>query len=203
MKEKILLLAIKMFKKNGIKEMSIQKLISPLGISTKTLYKYFESKEELFIEVLRTIEEERCKELAQLRKDTEPIPLLLKIWYMAYKKDYGVNNKLLTDLKKYYPEIDKQIETEYGEFYWKEFHEIIKKGINEGVFIDKINRAIVLESMAALYGSACRRGDYDKIGAPLFDVFENSIVIFLRGICTSKGVDELVESLTILKKEYK
>ena len=33
--------------------MSVQKLVSPMGISTKTVYKYFKNKEELLEEVLR------------------------------------------------------------------------------------------------------------------------------------------------------
>jgi len=47
MKDEILQTALEQFLKYGIREMSIRKLIASLGISTKTVYKYYKNKEEL------------------------------------------------------------------------------------------------------------------------------------------------------------
>ncbi len=46
MKEEILQKSLTLFLKHGIKEMSNQTLVDWLGISTKTIYKYFQSKKD-------------------------------------------------------------------------------------------------------------------------------------------------------------
>lgn len=52
MKEEILQTSIGQFLKDGIGKMSIQKLVEPLRISSKTVYKYFKYKEEFLEEAL-------------------------------------------------------------------------------------------------------------------------------------------------------
>ena len=47
MKEQIIETSLQQFLKYGIKKMTVQKLIEPMGISTKTVYKYFSDKEDL------------------------------------------------------------------------------------------------------------------------------------------------------------
>jgi len=57
MKKEILQTSLKQFLKHGIRQMSIQKLVEPLGISTKTVYKYFKNKEELLEEENKSLKE--------------------------------------------------------------------------------------------------------------------------------------------------
>ena len=54
-KDKIVEVALEQFLKHGIRSMTIKKLIGPMGISTKTVYKYFSSKEDLLAECLRVL----------------------------------------------------------------------------------------------------------------------------------------------------
>jgi AcrR family transcriptional regulator len=44
MKDKITEVALERFMQYGIRNMTIKKLVEPLGISTKTVYKYFASR---------------------------------------------------------------------------------------------------------------------------------------------------------------
>ena len=74
MKEEILQTSLDQFLKYGIREMSIQKLIEPLGISTKTVYKYFKNKEELLEEALHLHFAGQYKLLEQLSADERVIP---------------------------------------------------------------------------------------------------------------------------------
>jgi len=45
MKEKIIEIALQQFLKHGIRKMTVQKLTGPLGVSTKTVYNFFNNKE--------------------------------------------------------------------------------------------------------------------------------------------------------------
>ena len=52
MKFEILQTSLEQFLKQGICKMSVQTLVQPLNISIKTVYKYFDNKEELQKEAL-------------------------------------------------------------------------------------------------------------------------------------------------------
>ena len=52
MKNEIVQASLNLCLQYGIRQMSIQKLVESLNISTKTVYKYFKNKEELLEAVL-------------------------------------------------------------------------------------------------------------------------------------------------------
>ena len=83
MKDEILQTALNQFLKYGIREMSIQNLIVPLGISTKTVYKYFKNKEELMEEVLKLNDANQYELLENLAADQTTATLIFDIWYIA------------------------------------------------------------------------------------------------------------------------
>ena len=51
-KERIIEVSLQQFLEHGIKQMTIQNLVEPLGLSTKTVYKYFADKEDLLKQCL-------------------------------------------------------------------------------------------------------------------------------------------------------
>src|SRR3954454_18438505 len=111
MKEEILQTALKQFLKYGIREMSIQKLVEPMGISTKTVYKYFKNKEELLEEALQLHYAQQFQTLEERIEDQKVVPLLLDIWYLAFEREYKVTNAFYQDLNYYYPELERKIQT--------------------------------------------------------------------------------------------
>ena len=105
MKEKILQTSLEQFLKFGIRKMSIQKLVSPLGISTKTVYKYFKNKEELLKEVLNLHYNQQYQLLEKLSENQNAVTLFYDIWHQAVLREFGINNIFFRDLHYYYPEL--------------------------------------------------------------------------------------------------
>lgn len=77
MKEEILRKSLKLFLKHGIRDMSNQKLVELLGISTKTIYKYFKNKEELLEEVLYLYHDKQYEMLINLPNEQNAVCLFL------------------------------------------------------------------------------------------------------------------------------
>src|SRR6478735_7963572 len=121
MKEEILQTALKQFLKYGIREMSIQKLIEPLGISTKTVYKYFKNKEELLEGALHLYYAEQYQLLENLATDQRAVPLLFDIWHTAIEGAYHTNTVFFQDLHYYYPELERKIERTNANNFSKQF----------------------------------------------------------------------------------
>jgi AcrR family transcriptional regulator len=82
-KEEIIETSLQQFLRHGIRKMTVQKLIAPMGISTKTVYKYFNDKEELLKHCL-------VKHYSELAKDFEitgssnPVIAIFKLWHNCH-----------------------------------------------------------------------------------------------------------------------
>src|SRR4051812_41558201 len=105
-KDKITEVALERFMQYGIRSMTIKKLVEPLRISTKTVYKYFNSKEELITECLQVLYTGYFNELnAILNLKDNPVNTLLTLFRGTLGKDFGVSRAFFHDLNYYYPEL--------------------------------------------------------------------------------------------------
>jgi AcrR family transcriptional regulator len=195
MKDEILQTALTQFLKYGIREMSIQKLIAPLGISTKTVYKYFKNKEELLENALHLHYAQQFQMLEKLSEDQNVVSLILDVWYKAFEMEYKVTNTFFQDLNYYYPELERKIQASIAAKFAKQFVQIIQKGIDEGVFQDNIIPAVIMESIYVLYDATVRTERYKQFRVSPFEVLLNTIVIYIKGFCTTKGIRELEEHI--------
>ncbi len=190
MKDEILKAALGQFLKYGIREMSIQKIIRPLNISTKTIYKHFKNKEELLEAVLVLHYEQQYELLENLSEERNVVALLLDIWYIAVKRGYDVNNLFYNDLHYYYPELERRIEIAVGRKFGIHFQKLIIKGIDDGVFRSDIHSGVVMEGIYILYNSVTRTDLFTRYEVSPFEVTKNTIINFIRGLCTSKGIED-------------
>ncbi|WP_163324626.1 TetR/AcrR family transcriptional regulator [Draconibacterium mangrovi] len=189
-REKILSTATEEFLKNGIKCMSVQKLVEPLGISTKTFYKYFKNKEELLEEVLTSLYIQQFKVLKEDSNTENPIHLLLQIWSTAFLRENNVNYQFYNDLQYYYPEVESRVERKVGEDFWTEFRQLINRGIENDLFLKNSQPDVVLEAISVLYSVAVKTEQFGKFGLSPKIIFQNTLAVLIRGICTAKGLDD-------------
>ena len=192
MKQEIINTSLDGFLKKGIRKMTIQKLVAPLGISTKTVYKYFSNKEDVLRECL-AIHYSRL--LNQALDVTESFPnaalALEQVWKQAIDTDFGVNHVFYYDLNHYYPALQDEILKKHGGKIEKAFLNLIKKGMVEGYFRRDLDPRIVFEAMTVLYRSLTRTDDFIKFRITPESLASQTLLIYLRGICTEKGLKEL------------
>jgi len=201
MKDRILQAALRQFLKYGIRKMSIQKLVAPLDISTKTIYKYFKNKEELLEAVLHLHYTRQFQLLENHSTDQDIVPLIIDIWHAAIEGEYSVNNKFFHDLHYYYPELEKKTEAATGKKILKQILQIVQKGIKDGVFKKDIYPDIAMEGIAVLYSAVARSGEFKKFRKSPHEIFLNTIVLYIRGFCTRKGIKELNKHIKTLKPD--
>jgi AcrR family transcriptional regulator len=199
MRNEILQTALEQFLKFGIHEMSIKKLIEPLGISTKTVYKYFKNKEELLEEVLRVHYNQQYQLVENLTSERNVVPLLFDIWYFAIEHAFNVNNLFYKDLHHYFPELERKIEVEMGSKFGIQFQNLIQKGINERVFKEDILPEVAMEGIYVLYNAIARTELYERFGVSPRNIFLSSIALYIRGFCTPNGIQELEDYIVSQK----
>jgi AcrR family transcriptional regulator len=198
-KDKILHTALEHFLKNGIRDMAVQKLSASLKISTKTFYRYYLNKEELLEDVLRLFYDQQYQILEKVSAEKEVVPLFVDIWYHAVEREHNVNNRFFRELHYYYPELEKKTEEEVGDKFWKKIRQIVLKGQQEGVFQAEIHPDAALEGIAVLYGVVARTDRFVQFNLPPFQIFLNTIILYIKGFCTEQGVRDLEHYMKKIK----
>ena len=189
MKEKIIETSLLEFLKHGIRKMTMQKLALALGISTKTMYKYFDNKEELLEKCLIVHYKETDKKLLEI-KDNSPnmVVALCAVFAKSMELDFGTNHLFYHDLNYYYPELQDKTIKLYSNKAGEILTGIVEKGIADGDFQGHLQAPIILTAMSVLYRSVTRSEEYKTLRVKPSELIKHTIDVYLRGICTDKGL---------------
>lgn len=198
MEQKILQKAKKLFLDFGFKSVTMDDIASKLGISKKTIYKYFSNKTDLvescvfqmFDEIMTGV-----SEVCDLKKN--PIDELYSIeeFVVGYlnEKDHTQKHQL----KKFYPELHDMLEKKWFESLKVCIESNLVRGIEQGFF----RKDIDVNFITGIYFSGL-------VGVCDINVFPDveshkSVLVFkfleyhIRAISTKKGINKLE---TILDK---
>jgi AcrR family transcriptional regulator len=197
MKYIILETSNELFLNLGFKSVTMDEIAGKLGVSKKTIYKYFANKTELVAAVtdymFNTVS---CgiDDICALKMNPIEEIFSIKRFIMEHLKDEKSSPQY--QLQKYYPKI-------YASLTQKQFHVMqvcvlnnLKKGIENGLY----RKSIDLEFTSRIYFNGMV-GIKDKDLFPLTDYSMNTLMnhyleYHLRGISTEKGLQELKKQLT-------
>ena len=203
MKEEILQKSLELFLKHGIREMSNQKLVEVLGISTKTLYKYFKNKEELLEDVLYLYHGKQYEMLKNLSVEQSAACVFFDVWQIAVETEYKVNKDFYADLRYYYPKLERKVNAAIGKKFEQFFLAIIQRGIEQGAFRNDIIPGAALRSVFVLLEAAVRTNSFKNFRLSAADLLLNTIGSYIRGLCTQKGIEALEEHIQTNKPSRK
>ncbi len=199
-RERIVEVALKQFLDHGIRNITILRLVEPLGISTKTVYKYFRSKEELLEECLGLLYAGYFNEFDQIvRRKDNPVNTLHFLFRKTLEKDFGMNRDFFHDLNYYYPELQNAAIQRDSENYTGLLIPLIQRGINEGYFDSELDPELAIRGIVALYTIITRGEEYRNYTGNPAHLFNNLVEVFIKGMCTPLGLIEL-DNNSIFKK---
>jgi AcrR family transcriptional regulator len=134
-KDRILTRASALFLRNGIKSVSMDDIAADLGMSKKTLYKTFASKDEIVLAVMTTHlcqAQSECTRVASIAANAVEEMLNLSAW--ADKEFSNVHPSIFYDLKKYHPEAWVLFAKHKSAFILDQISNNLRRGIAEGLF---------------------------------------------------------------------
>jgi AcrR family transcriptional regulator len=198
MRDKIIEKSNELFLNLGFKSVTMDEIASSLGVSKKTIYKYFKNKTELVDAVTGFMfDSVSCgiDGICDLKLNAIDEVFSIKRLVMDHLKDEKSSPQY--QLQKYYPKI-------YASLKQKQFHimqgcviDNLKGGIKNGLYRSDIN----LEFISRIYFNGMI-SIKDKDLFPLNDYSMNTLMNYyleyhLRGICTEKGVQQLENQLKL------
>lgn len=206
-RERVIEIAGEKMRRVGIKSISVDDLCRELGMSKKTFYVYFETKDELIRALLRR-HEQHIEEAFHRNTDGKPIiDILLEGWVKAMQeKDVRKDPPLHYDLQKYYPQLFEEHIESVRVITKRVTRDILVRGVQEGLFRDDLD----VDKTAAIF--SFMHHELLNLMATIGEQYHKTIDehvrygidIILRGIISEQGsrlVQERVRDMKLCKKK--
>ncbi|WP_435416434.1 TetR/AcrR family transcriptional regulator [Polaribacter aestuariivivens] len=193
MKEKIIEKASEMFLSLGFKSVTMDDIASELGISKKTLYKYFNNKYAL-VEESTGVLHSSCLNI--IEKITEQgfnaIEENFEIKKVFKEMFQNASSSPIYQLKKYYPKIHKKTMEKEVVLFSECLKKNFTKGIAQGYYREDINIDLVTQFYFSLVFSV-HENTLENHKIPKLE--QEALAYHTRAIATKKGILELENQL--------
>ena len=192
----------KLFKKFGIKSVSMDDIAGELGISKKTLYTHFNDKEELVKKIIYLeFSKKKCLLESFSNINNNAIEEALEVYKMVNGYIKEITPTVEYDLKKYYPQIHKELSAFRTANIQLSVTSNLIKGVSEGLYRNDFDVEIIAKLHIARVDYMLSEEFFTGNEKNSKKAFNELFIYHLRGICSEKGLKFLEEKLDILKKQ--
>ena len=180
--------AERIFFAGGFSRVLMDDLARELGMSKKTLYSHFASKEDLLRAVLlrRTREVEQGLEAIVSARESFP----LKLGHLArflQSKVAEVSPLFLEDIRRYAPECFQVVEEFRARAIPRYFGRLFEEGIRSGHVRQQVNRELLVRMMVLSIQGIIRPETVEELHLRPREALEHILAIIFDGILTPRG----------------
>ena len=180
--------AMRRFREYGRRAVKMDDIAKNMGISKRTLYEVYSDKEDLLVDVVKSLLKQRSESLQEfaLKRD-DAIDILIEALRQQMEFSASTHANFFNDLKRY-PAVEKMLK-----HYQKE-QEIstlafFENGVRQGLFISSIDFNIFHKITSGSI-SMIRSEELFK-NLTYQQLMVNYLFVIIRGICTRKGLERL------------
>lgn len=191
-KELIIETATKLFVQNGVKTITIDKIVKELHTSKRTLYTHFKDKTELLKACLAVYHTQVKAENEEVIDSAENV--LEAMGYLhqrIIRRSYKVNPNFFSDILHYYPGLLNESYRETGNFAHQQLIELAEWGIKDGIFFKDMDVEVVGKTVLAMLKLLKDNNQFPITEFSKERLTFGILVPYLRGLCTLKGIELL------------
>ena len=200
MKEEIVKRALNDFIQYGFKTFTMDDLANKMGISKKTLYEYFPSKNDLVETTLDYALEISCKNADIFVQGEGSV---IENVYRNQKKVQEVFNinsdRPIWELQKYYPKTYERMNVETAKSDAIFIDKVMERGIQEGLFREDINLKFFKIFYTAVQRMKAQSELFPETEFSFWETIYTIIEYFFRILVNEKGLKELERVLKEVK----
>ena len=194
MKARILVIAREKFMQFGFSSVTTEEIASDLGISKKTLYAHFPSKEELLREAILGLLDEVELQLKGILLDSEIdfSEKLSRALALVRDRFSRVSKPFAHDMARNAPHLWREFEAYRQKKIFRQFAKLFSFGVSKDLIRDDINYDLIVLIFDKLVESVMNPEVVSGIPYSTDEVFDHMMSVFLAGILTDKVRSEML-----------
>lgn len=194
-REVIIEQAMKMFVSQGVKAVRMDDIAQSLSVSKRTLYELFGDKEELLYQSIKFYIDKCNKHRQHQREKLNNGLELIMISLRDMVAEAPVSGRLRRNLRRFYPQVYERLDSEsHGEIKGG-LKRLLAQCVEDGYMMPTSNCDFVVSILYdSVQGSIVFDGRNEaRDSMEHISLLSYAIVIFIRGLCTHKGVEIIDE----------
>jgi TetR/AcrR family transcriptional regulator, cholesterol catabolism regulator len=190
LRDKIATKAGLLFIERGVKQVTMDTIAQSLGISKRTIYENYKDKNDLLRNVLIQATINHKEKVVEIIKNSKNVIEALFNFGEFNKETFQrINPLFFDDIKKYHSDIFEQIMNNDQVRNHEISYTLLKRGINEGVFIKTIDINLANRFIHNTMDFFNKVAHEEKMDHRI--IWETVFLPYIKGICTEKGTEIL------------
>lgn len=180
--------------KYGARSVTLDDIAGDLGISKKTIYQYFENKEDIICEVARNYmreEEAAGDRIAELSENA--LDELARFIQYTIQSLKTISPQLIFETQKYYPQAWQVFHDHKNDYILSKVRANLERGIREGLYRKDIHVEIVARMRVAQIEMSLDPTVFPPDQFDFVEIQLQMIELYMFGVMTKKGRSYLSE----------
>lgn len=179
---------MKLYRRYGIKSVTMDDVASQLGISKKTIYEYYRDKEDLVSHVLMFEFEYDCNFLQSISgRQLNAVEELFEVYRLINEKVKDFNPSMQYDIRKYYPDLFMKFRELKRKRMYDSVHGNLLQGKREGLYRKELNAKIIAKMHMHRIESMLDHDFFTQEELSSVRVFHELFVYHMQGILSPEG----------------
>ncbi|PDH45060.1 MAG: hypothetical protein CNE34_02755 [Rhodothermaeota bacterium MED-G18] len=188
-KDNITVISDRLFRKFGIRGVTVDDICSEGGISKKTVYMYFKDKHSIAKNAIDFYNNNLYNQIKiVIKNSSNSIDALIGISKKFRETLYDTTPLFIHDLKKYHPDLYKMTQDYKEQLFYKTLQNIINTGKEEGLIRVNINEEITSKLRVEMIESGFNQDVFPLKKFDFREIQNISFDLFIRGIVTKSGL---------------
>ena len=188
----------------GIRSVSIDDICREMGMSKKTFYVYFGSKDELIVAILDVHYDEVRERMQGFIDSKQSMWDVIRIGaeYLAGNRGEHRFPPFIYDLNKYYHALAKEYNARIFALNTQVMRSVVERCVVEQIFRQELNVELTALMLAQLHDNVVHAGIEQEEGGESFRQLPDfTLDVVLRGLFSREGLNKYEEILRKVKGE--
>ncbi|RFZ94264.1 TetR/AcrR family transcriptional regulator [Mucilaginibacter conchicola] len=186
--DRIILGAEELFLQAGIRSVTMDDIARHLGMSKKTIYHFFNDKNDLVTVLVRKkLQEDECQIVDIINKSSNVIEEMINMMKASEEIFGRINPIVIHDMQKYHPESWAEFQKFKADVLVKTLEELLLKGIDQGLIRADIDVKVLAKMRVNQVEMGFNTAIFPVAQFNPWKVQYQMLEHFNYGICTLKG----------------